>query len=445
MASSHEGTIAAGMSSMAVASRTVPMMRPSNSHGRAGRSSVLLSNFFELAVKNLPAVYQYDVAILRVDKSVPQGSTQDPDVASEQPVIVNRNIFSRFVLGNAASYVSRIAYDGRKIAYSPAELPVSLLNTRFALLADRDGKGPQPGAPESRYDLVHVLLHHVSTMDTTVALTSKANLNTVSVQPVINALDVALAQGNTMRFVEVGRTFYSSTGARDLGGGAQAWRGFYQSIRMTEGGLAVNVDESFTPFWKETDLMSLLKAANPRGMNLPGINDVAAWRALGKDLHGLRVYAPHTGISYRVFGFSPKSAASTTFADKTGNRVSIVSYMRSEYSFNVTQPDLPCVKTNPKRDTFVPIEMLEVCKNQRRNKAMTPMQTSQMIRIAALKPADRKRSAESSVATANYNAIKLARISASASRVLLSRSTLVSCRLQPSRTGPTSRTARLAL
>jgi eukaryotic translation initiation factor 2C len=55
------------------------------------------------------------------------------------------------------------------------------------------------------------------------------------------------------------------------------------------------------------------------------------------------------------------------------------------------------------RETFVPMELLEVVPKQRRSKAMTPMQTASMIRTAALRPADKKRSAEASIATASYN------------------------------------------
>jgi eukaryotic translation initiation factor 2C len=383
----------AGPAAMEVsAPQILPMVRPANSHGTKGRRSKLLANFFNVAVKNLPEIYQYDVAIVR----------DSTDVAPVQPVIVNRNIFRRFTEASAGAYASRIAYDGRKIAYAPVELPAALCQGEFVMKVDRDGNGPVSGAPDTRYEQVVLHIKHSATLDTALAISSKANLNTSAVQPVINALDVALAQGNTVRFVEVGRTFYTGEKSLPLGGGVRAWRGFYQSIRMTEGGLAVNVDQSFTPFWEEVSLMKLCESA--AGGRLPPAGNTGAWRALGKDLHSLRVTAPHTGISYRVFGFSSLPANQIFFKDKDGVRTSVAAYMYSAYNYRVTQPNLPCVKTNPKRETYVPIEMLEVCKRQRRSKAMTPNQTSAMIRAAALIPDERKKHAESSITNANYNA-----------------------------------------
>jgi eukaryotic translation initiation factor 2C len=267
------------------------------------------------------------------------------------------------------------------------------------LRCDREGAEPAAGEAEARVEEVAVRVAASAVLDTQAVLAGKGGVGG-DVQSVIGALDVVLGEGNSLRFVEVGRTFYSDRGARDLGGGAQAWRGFYQSIRMTEGGLAVNVDESFTPFWMQASLVELCKAAGRGG--LP--RDEYAWRRLGKDLHSLRVRARHTGICYRVFGFSPRGAGETMFkGGDNGEMLSVAQYMVNAYGLRLQQPDLPCVRTNPRRDIFIPIELLDVCPKQRRAKAMTPVQTSNMIRLAALKPGDRKRNAQSSIATASYN------------------------------------------
>lgn len=381
--------------------RVTPMERPARSAGTAGRKVELESNFFALKVAPRDAIHQYGVEL--VAEKRPRGWAEgDPverrDVAPDQPVPINRTIFRRY-LADVGGGVA-VAYDGRKIAYAAAELPQTAVGREVRIPCDREGEKPAEDAAAHRIDWVNVKVIATAALDPRDVLAGTTGGVGGDVQPVINALDVVLGEGNSQRFVEVGRTFYSDRQARDLTGGAQAWRGFYQSIRMTQGGLSVNVDESFTPFWKQGTLIDLCKDAG-RG-SLP--RDEFGWRRLGKDLHSLRVRATHSGISYRVFGFSPKGAGQTTFKDNdSGNMVSVADYMRTAYGVTLSQPNLPCVRTNPKRDIFVPLELLEVCPKQRRSKAMTPVQTSNMIKLAALKPNDRKRSAQTAIATANYN------------------------------------------
>lgn len=381
--------------------RITPMARPTRAQGRAGKSVQLEANFFPLSVSK-SKIFQYsvDMTAERRPRGAAEGDRVDlVDVATTQPVPVNRRVFRRFL--SSVNCGNAVAYDGRKIAYAAQELPQSLVDKEIRVDCDRDGEKPAKDTPAHRVDWVVVKVSGASLLDARDVISGAASGVGGDVMPVINALDVVLSEGNSARLVEVGRTFYSNRLARDIGGGAQAWRGFYQSVRMTENGLAVNVEESFTPFWQEGTLLEMCKAAG-RG-RLP--HDGFGWQRLGKDLHSLRVRATHNNISYRVFGFSPKGANQTMFEDHdSGRMISVQEYMNTAYGVRLQQPDLPCVRTNPKRDIYVPIEVLVVSPKQRRSKAMTPAQTSSMIKIAALKPRDRKQSAQSAINAANYNA-----------------------------------------
>jgi eukaryotic translation initiation factor 2C len=388
--------------------RETPMARPAaaRSVGRAGRPIELEANFFALKVAGLRQIWQYNVDIV-CDKRARGAAGTDPvegkDVAGVQPVAVNRAVFRRFLAAAAAAGAEAVAYDGRKIAYAAREMPAGVVGRDWRLPCDGEGAAVAEGATvngrPARVDWMTVRMKMTAVLDPAEVVSGRAGGVDASVQPVMNALDVALGEGNSGRYVEVGRTFYSDHGAVDLGGGAQAWRGFYQSIRMTQGGLAVNVDESFTPFWMQGSALELVKATN-RGQ-LP--RDAMGWRRAGKELHSVRVKAQHTGISYRVFGFSPQGADRTMFRDRAGTQVSVAAYMLSEYGRTLGQPGLPCARVHPRRDIFVPLELLSVCAKQRRAKAMSPAQTTQMIRIAALKPDARKQSARGSIAGARYN------------------------------------------
>ncbi|KAK6119160.1 hypothetical protein DH2020_047092 [Rehmannia glutinosa] len=72
--------------------------------------------------------------------------------------------------------------------------------------------------------------------------------NTPLPQEYIHALDVVLRESPAEKCFSVGRSFYSSSfgGAKEIGGGAIALKGFFQSLRPTQQGLSLNVDFSIS-------------------------------------------------------------------------------------------------------------------------------------------------------------------------------------------------------
>lgn len=377
------------------------MGRPANSVGRAGRAIELQANFFRAEIKGLNAIYQYDVTILA--KRVPADGPRDADavetdVAPVFAVSTNRAVVRRFL---ERAGIKGVAYDGRKIAFSASEVKEE--REGMVLRCDREGMEVSSEGKGVDYTVKFV---KAGAMDkTTLAQVIGGVVDSLKegVAPIINALDVVLGEGNSLRYVEKGRTFYSDVGALDLGGGTQAWRGFYQSVRPTTGGLLVNVDESFSPFWMEGSLMELCKKANNN--RLP--NSPRDWKRLGKEFHSLKVRHPQSNRSYRVFGFSDYDAEQTKFKNaETGKMVSVADHFLKTHSVRLQYAKLPCVRTSPRgaiKNIDVPIEVLVVCAKQPRKKAMTPQQTSQMIRAAALKPDDRQKSAQKSIEKASYN------------------------------------------
>ncbi|KAI3850498.1 hypothetical protein MKW98_000308 [Papaver atlanticum] len=69
-------------------------------------------------------------------------------------------------------------------------------------------------------------------------------------QGALQVLDIVLRELPTSRYAPVGRSFYSPNLGRrqSLGEGLESWRGFYQSIRLTQMGLSLNIDMSSTAF-----------------------------------------------------------------------------------------------------------------------------------------------------------------------------------------------------
>ena len=76
----------------------------------------------------------------------------------------------------------------------------------------------------------------------------------------IQALDVVLRENPTEKCFPVSRSLYSSSmGSEVIGGGVVGLRGFFQSLRATQQGLALNVDFSVTAFHESIGIIPYLQ------------------------------------------------------------------------------------------------------------------------------------------------------------------------------------------
>lgn len=81
-----------------------------------------------------------------------------------------------------------------------------------------------------------------------------------SPQECINALDVVAAQIPSASFFSTARarSFFTRNGSATLGGGAEVWAGYFQSIRPLQCGLVVNLDTTATAFREPKPVMEVL-------------------------------------------------------------------------------------------------------------------------------------------------------------------------------------------
>ncbi len=375
--------------------------------GSVGRPIKVEANFFRLTAPRLIEVYQYSIevqamrdpeATLRGNRrggpangGPPSQNKQLVDIAPTAFVGFNRSVFASFCrkyLRNAP-----LAYDGRKTAYSQQELPTGLLGKPQPIQADREGaidRADSASVDTSRVETVYVQAKHATTIDIRQIISGRAR-DTILAGAGLAAIDTVLACGPLRNHVQVGRSFFHRNGEHSLGNGVAAWRGFYQSARLSASGLLVNMDESRTPFWEggEEPLSALIVKMN-RGQMI-STRDHRNCQMVAKMLSGLKVRASHNKIAYRVHGFSKRGADDSTFYDEAQKReVSVTQYFNQAHNIKLRNGRDPCVITNVKKNTLVPLEVLTVIPRQRLSKGMTPEQTSNMIRCAATKPHLRK-------------------------------------------------------
>lgn len=405
-------TQAAGPAAMAVDATPGPMARPGV--GRAGRKVMLDANFFRVSLPSVQVVSQYHIVInaLRDPATLVQGSRGGPkvdnlarcDVAKSALVAWNRAVFAAVCRKYRQSVGSNVAYDGRSVAYAPREINRSVLGTDMAVRVGKEGEeASADDVANNRFEEVSVRFEHATYIDLKKVMDARQDVPE-NTSAALAALDVVLAMGPMLTHVQVGRSFYHPEGASHLDNTASAWRGFYQSARLSQLGLIVNIDESRTAFWNGggTPLEDFVARVN--GGQPLKCGDQFRLKDVGKKLDGLKVRAAHSKITYRVHGFSTKGANQITFMDASvGREVSVAEYFQNHYNVRLQRPNQPCVRTNVKRGTFVPMEVLTVVEKQRMSNALTPAQTTAMIKCAATKPDKRRDGAVAATRRANHN------------------------------------------
>ncbi|KAI0564492.1 Protein argonaute 3 [Gracilaria domingensis] len=373
------------------------MRRPS--YGRAGSVINVEANFVSLRIPTRLRASQYAVQLFR-DKTE-RGKTVQREVSATELISFNRNCFKVLLEKYGHEFGCNLAYNGRSIAYAPTEINRKALGNRYKIRVDKDGE--KASKSDSRWEEVEIVLSHAKYLNYQDLFSG--SVETTATSEFIACLDVVLAQAAAVGHVQVGRSFYNSDNATPLGRRnvtSSAWTGFYQSVRMSHLGLLVNMDESFTAFWNKgrKPLASLLSDANDR--RELSCRDGRALRDVAQRLKGLKVKAMHTGIVYRVYGFSDRGADRITF-DSDGRRVSITQYFADQYGIRLKRGGDPCVRTHPKRDTYLPIECLAVVPNQRVAGVLSQDETMTMVKTASTKPHIRRNNAARKIQQLKYH------------------------------------------
>jgi eukaryotic translation initiation factor 2C len=264
-------------------------------------------------------------------------------------------------------------------------------------------------------------------------------------------LDHVLRENPSKKFIPIKRSFFSEDNPKyDLGGGVEAYKGMYQSIRVAHvsypwlhgqsvicqshftneifqpGRLVVNIDVSNACFWARISLMGaaleifkyrdpqhLAWETKPKPDGLGGRVESEGFKKLRR-LRKLIVRAnyrgcPVAGKDFTVKGFVNANAREYTIDLKdaaTGatKTISILDYFKSRYNVILNYPDLPLVEMT-KKGVVYPLEILTLTPNQiqRFPFKLDDLQTANMIKFAVSKPNVRMNSIEKSKAAFNHS------------------------------------------
>ena len=132
--------------------------------------------------------------------------------------------------------------------------------------------------------------------------------------PIMAALNIILAQHPTRNGVVVGRNrFFFKQDTFPLGGGLEAWKGFYSSVRPSFNQLQVNVNVATTAFYSEGNLANAMAE----------FRQATFGARIDSFLRGIRVQTTHLGHKKTVKKASTFTAKTYKFNWDEGGGKSI--------------------------------------------------------------------------------------------------------------------------
>ncbi|CAH8348246.1 unnamed protein product [Eruca vesicaria subsp. sativa] len=359
-----------------------------DSGGQDGSVIYLLANHFLVKFDPSQKIYHYNVDIS------PNPSKEIARMIKQKLVETERGSFSGSVP----------AFDGRQNIYSPVEfqedkleffvnLPIQSCKSLRNCGGDLREKQPQKKVDK----LFRVSMRLVSKFDG-----KKQRKEGESWAPLpqeyIHALDVILRENPTEKCTSIGRSFYSSSmgGSKEIGGGSVGLRGFFQSLRQTQQGLALNIDLSIAAFHESIGVIAYLQKrleflkdlSRNKGREL----SLEERREVEKALKNIRVFVCHreTVQRYRVYGLTEEITERLGFPDRDGKQLRVMSYFQDHYNYEIQFKNLPCLQISRTRPCYLPMELCMICEGQKFLGKLSDDQTAKIMKMGCQRPNERK-------------------------------------------------------
>ncbi|CAJ0909392.1 5960_t:CDS:10 [Entrophospora sp. SA101] len=353
-------------------------------YGTKGRAINVRTNFFRITSLPESNIIHYDVTI-------------SPDV----PPVINRKVYEEFeaLHRNEALGGIKPVFDGRKNVFSPRPLALHEDAGTFDVTIPEDDSITTSKRPP-RIFKIKIRKVGVINMDELIQYTERKGRLTPSVLTALMALDVLIRHQPSMKYITVGRSFFTPTEATPLFGGLEVWRGFYQSAKPGQNRMFINIDLSATAFYESCPLIvmvtKILGRRNPEDLRR-GMNDKDHQR-LERALKGLKIRVVHRGDTtakrkFKIKGITPTPADRTVFNSAEG-QMNVATYFANTYGRRLNQPFLPCVVV--RNDVFLPME------NQRFLRKLNDKQTADMIKFTCLQPHVRANKILNGITLLNY-------------------------------------------
>ncbi|KAL1653795.1 hypothetical protein SLS61_003580 [Didymella pomorum] len=391
--------------STAMASTSLGVALPARpGYGKQGKPIVLYTNYFELkGVDPKMDLYRYAVSF-QPDNEIPKAK---------------KHRLVEMLLQTPPFKGLPVASDWAQILVSPKKIPIAGKVAEYTLeWYPADGEPPSAPSPDDtdkakaarKRNTHRALVNELGTVSLKELMdeVSKPTSNYPLKLETIQALNVLMTYGpsSESKIATAGGNKFYPFGTHpqmeyaNLGGGLQALRGYFTSVRTSVSRLLVNVNVATGAFYKSGPLLDVMGEFS----NGPPTNDFQ-YRKLAAFVRLLKFetnYLPdgktkgktkrkqHVITNLSPFG---RNSTNITFdiTDKNGKRtkMSVQEHFIKTYNITLRSPQAPCVNYGTKEDLkWIPAELCTILPGQLAKRLLLGPQTSEMIRFAARRPAE---------------------------------------------------------
>ncbi|KAJ1303895.1 hypothetical protein OPQ81_008307 [Rhizoctonia solani] len=338
--------------------------------GNAGQEIVLRTNYFPVEY-NKAKIFDYDISV-------------EPETGIKR--IMKRLLHLMMTSSDFAPYAAFASHDNMKRLVSMKEIPVTGVAQVFsvAIAYFEEGEdGPDEKSKTYRISLKPTTVH--MTEDMTKYVAGAEGYGSFDPQPILSAFNILLSKYPSQHGVMVGRNkwfFPSLHQATDLGGGLEAFRGYYSSVRPSFQQLMVNVNVATTAFYKPGPLTDIFNQFGRSGE-----------QQLKAFIYNLRIEMRHTG---RVMRKTIKGVKLNTSAraykfvcdEFQGQEITVEVYFKRKYNMTLEYPTFPLVDIGGTKDRpiLVPPEVCTILPGQPFRGKLTGDHTARMILVACQPP-----------------------------------------------------------
>ncbi|CEP13223.1 hypothetical protein [Parasitella parasitica] len=336
-----------------------------------GRATQVRTNFFQVLALPYQNVYHYDIEI--------------------QPIIprAKKQAFWKFFEETRTADVcnnSKSIFDGARNVFSVTRF--NLGETQAQQLKVDVGSNPVFGRAANNIFTITIKFTSVIRMQELQEFLDGESPCTSNCLSAIMVLDILVRFLPSLVHFTFGRSILTPTDKTPLPNGAEAWHGFYQSVRPAKGRMLVNIDTTATVVHESGPLPEIAAKI----LNKRSLDDLRRGIA-AKDLYmltrllkGRQIQVVHRGeqrYTYKITNLAAP-ANEITFTDAQGTSKTVADYFVEKYNRRLNYPFLPCVVV--RRDIFLPMEVCEITPGQRYTRKLNPKQTAEFIKATSKPP-----------------------------------------------------------
>lgn len=362
---------------------------PRPNYGTDGHRILLVSNYFNMTLPD-GQLYHYDVEISKIGVER-QKDPKKLGIKSKYRCLntkVNRAIVARLVKPSGGIFDGAIpAFDGRKSMYFRTKLPQDSYEVTVPFEEDGTSKD------------YSVAIQFVSVLSMSAIDKVYEGGSREGALAVLQGIHCILKHGPAMTFTPVGRSFFKKPGmgmVPELGGGKEVWFGFTPTVHLCQWKPMLNLNVTATTFYKTGPLINFIGQVlgNDKDyVNKQGGKALDIWKI--KKLNGI-LRNNKVRVTHLSFKPKPKVLAVTTspatkieFKDEEGRPTTVAAYFKKKYG-PLRYPNLPCIQCGTKeKPKYFPVEVCEIPENFHCKTKLSGQETSQMIKMTAIPPAER--------------------------------------------------------